>query len=182
MYSKERLLEKMKGLKALAERGVDGEKESAQRMLEKFMEKYGMTESDIGDEAVEIAWFRFQDFSEFRLISQIIYMVMGDCDTYRKLGKANRKHKALGVYCTAAERLEIELNIDFYKRAMQEELKLFYKAFMNKNNLFPPDGKARATTSSDELSREEALKLSFMMEGMEQHTIRKMIEGDNQDV
>lgn len=121
------MLEKLKGLKALAERGVNGEKESAQRMLEKFMEKYGITESDIGNDTVEIAWYRFQDFSEYRLISQIIYMVLGDCETYRKVGAKNRKHKVLGAYCTAAERLEIELNIDFYKRAMQEELKLFYK-------------------------------------------------------
>ncbi|MEK3987439.1 DUF2786 domain-containing protein [Paenibacillus sp. FSL K6-3166] len=178
MYDKEKMLEKLKGLKALAERGVDGEKESAQRMLEKLMEKYGITESDIGAETVEIAWFRYHDDSELRLLNQILYMVLGDCDFYSKLGASKRKHKVLGAYCTAAERLEIELNFDFYKRAMQEELKLFYSAFMNKNKLFPSEEKAKATTSGKALSREEELRLSFMMEGMERRTMTKMIEND----
>lgn len=114
--------------RALAERGVSGERESAQRMLEKYMEKYGITEDDIREKMIKIHWFRYKDYSELRLISQIIYMVMGDCETYSRLRKANRKHKVLGVYCTAAEKLEIELNFEFYNRAMQEELKLFYKA------------------------------------------------------
>ncbi|MEK3759667.1 DUF2786 domain-containing protein [Paenibacillus sp. FSL P4-0338] len=178
MYDKEKMLEKLKGLKALAERGVAGEKESAQKMLEKLMEKYGINENDIAAETVEMAWFRYHDDSEFRLLNQILYMVLGDCDYYNKLGASKRKYKVLGAYCTAAEHLEIELNFEFYKRAMQEELKLFYSAFMNKNKLFPSDEKPKAKSTCKDLSREEELRLSFMMEGMERRTMTKMIERD----
>lgn len=178
MYDKEKMSEKLKGLKALAERGVAGEKESAQKMLDKLMEKYGITERDICAKEMEIAWFRYHDDLEFRLLNQIIYMVFGDCDVYNKLGTSKRKHKVLGTYCTAAERLEIELNFEFYKRAMQEELKLFYSAFMYKNGLFPSDEKPKAITPGKFLSREEELRLSFMMEGMERRTMTKMIERD----
>lgn len=176
LYSKERMLEKMQGLKALAERGVAGEKEAAQKMLEKFMQKYDISETDIGEETVELAWFRYRDELESKLIHQIIYMVIGDCDMYCKRGKGNRKFKLLGAYCTAAERLEIELNFDFFNRAMQEELNFFYSAFLQKNKLFPPEEKARKSTSDDEMSTADLLKLSLMMEGIQRRTMAKMIE------
>lgn len=176
VYSNERMLEKMKGLKELAERGISGEKEAAQKMLEKFMQKYDISENDIGKETVEIAWFRYRSELESKLIQQIIYMVVGDCDMYSKNGKGNRKHKLTGVYCTAAERLEIELNFDFFNRAMQEELSLFYTAFIQKNKLFPPEEKSRESTANDDISDADLFKLSFMMEGMERRTMTKMIE------
>jgi hypothetical protein len=176
MYSKEQMSEKMKGLKALAERGVAGEKEAAQKMLDKLMEKYGISENDIAEEAVELAWFRYQSELEERLIMQIIYMVLGDCDMYRERGKGNRKLKVLGAYCNAAERLEIELNFDFFSKALKEELDIFYKAFANKNKLFPKEGKEREARPEDELSKAELLKLALMMEGMDRRTMTKMIE------
>ena len=146
------------------------------------MKKYGITENDIEIEAVDIAWFRYKEYSEKRLLHQIIYMVMGECDTYIQRGSTNRKHKLIGVYCTAAERLEIEMNFEFFNSAMQVELKTFYSAFMQKNRLFPPDDKARPASARDELSNEELIKLSFMMEGIERHTLKKMIAGGNADV
>jgi len=178
VYSKEQMSEKMKGLKALAERGVAGEKEAAQKMLEKLMQKYDISEVDIGKETVELAWFRYRDELESNLINQIIYMVIGDCDMYSKRGKGNRKYKLVGAYCTAAERLEIELNFDFFNRAMQEELKFFYSAFLQKNKLFPPEEKARNSVSNDDMSSADLLKLSLMMEGMQRRTMTKMIESD----
>lgn len=44
---KKQLLNK---LKALAERGVGGEKETVQRKLKELMKKYGVEEADLSDE------------------------------------------------------------------------------------------------------------------------------------
>ena len=44
---KKQLLNK---LKTLAERGIGGEKETAQRKLEELMRKYGVEEADLSDE------------------------------------------------------------------------------------------------------------------------------------
>lgn len=44
--------ELLKKLKALAERGEAGERETARRKLEELMEKYGADEADLADEAL----------------------------------------------------------------------------------------------------------------------------------
>ena len=119
-------------------------------------------------------WFRYKDNLQRRLLNQIIYMILGNVDKYQRAGG---RHKLVGVYCTAAQRIEIEMNFEFFRNAMEKELETFYTAFCNKNRLFPPEEMAREKTSEDEISNLEALKIGMMMEGMERHTIKKMIEG-----
>lgn len=90
---------------------------------------------------------------------------------------SGRKRKKMGTECTAAERLEIEANYAFFKEAMKKELEIFYSAFANKNNLFPPADKVKPR-SIEELSPEEKAyyaKVGLMAEGMERHTLRKAI-------
>ena len=44
---RERILQKIKRVQALAERGIAGEQESAAATLERLMKQYGITEADI---------------------------------------------------------------------------------------------------------------------------------------
>lgn len=69
--------ELLKKIKALAERGVDGERESAQTLLARLMEQYGISETEIEEERRETAWFPYSQETERRLLNQIIYMVTG---------------------------------------------------------------------------------------------------------
>ena len=69
--------ELLKKIKALADRGVDGERESAQTLLTRLMEQYGISETDLEEERRETAWFRYSQETERRLLNQIIYMVTG---------------------------------------------------------------------------------------------------------
>ena len=69
--------ELLKKIKALADRGVDGERESAQTLLARLMEQYGISETDLEEERRETAWFRYSQGTERRLLNQIIYMVTG---------------------------------------------------------------------------------------------------------
>lgn len=172
---RERLLEKIRRVQALAERGVDGEKESAAALLERLMKQYGIDEAEIAEERRETEWFRFRTPLEEMLLNQVIYSIMGDCVTYcRTNGKCKRKHKVVGVDCTPAERLEIEISFEFFNAALQEEEKRFFRAFVQKNNIYPPQEKT--TAEGAELEKEEILKLAAMMDGMDVHTRRKMIE------
>lgn len=172
------LLERVKRVRALALRGVGGEQESAAAMLQKLMEKYGFTEADLETEQIEKAWFRYKTPIEEKLLGQVIYMIMGSCPVYsRYRANPKRTHKVTGVECTAAQRLEIEMAFEFYRDALEKEMQLFYRAFVSKNSLFPPPELAGDTAPPEALSREEAIKLSFLMEGMDRHTMRKMIEG-----
>ena len=45
-------IEMIKKVKALANRGVGGEKEDAAKLLEKLMKKYGIEEADISEDIV----------------------------------------------------------------------------------------------------------------------------------
>ena len=77
MTERERLLEKVKRVQALAERGVDGEKDSAAALLDRLMKQYGISEAEIAEERREIAWFRFKTPLERKLLNQVIYTVTG---------------------------------------------------------------------------------------------------------
>lgn len=171
MRNKEDLLKK---IKALAERGVGGEKDSAEKLLSQLMEKYGITEESISEDTVECEWFRYKDNLQRRLLNQIIYMVLGNVDTYKRKGG---RHKLVGAYCTTYQRIEIEANYEFFKNALEKEMKTFFSAFCSKNRLFPPEEMERESTPEDEISELEALKISMMMEGMEKYTMMKMLEG-----
>ena len=49
MTERERLLEKIRKVQALANRGADGEKQSAAALLDKLMKQYGIDEAEIAE-------------------------------------------------------------------------------------------------------------------------------------
>ena len=55
MTERERLLEKIRKVQALANRGADGEKQSAAALLDKLMKQYGIDEAEIAEERLESA-------------------------------------------------------------------------------------------------------------------------------
>lgn len=180
MTERERILQKIKRVQALAERGVAGERESAAATLDRLMKQYGISEADIAEERREIAWFRFKTPLERKLLGQVIYSVTGRAasgcvGTYTK-----RPRKELGIECTAAERLEIELSFEFFNAAMQEEMERFFRAFVNKNDIFPTEDKA-GVGEGPPLPIEEAIKLSLMMDGMDTHTRRAALESGGRE-
>lgn len=71
MSGKEDLLERIRAVKALADRGERGEKENAQALLEKLMQKYSVTEADLEVERIETAWFSYHEELERRILNQV---------------------------------------------------------------------------------------------------------------
>ena len=95
--------ELLKKIKALADRGADGERESAQTLLTRLMEQYGISETEIEEERRETAWFPYSQETERRLLNQIIYMVTG-AGGFGCVGEySGRKRKKMGTECTAAD-------------------------------------------------------------------------------
>lgn len=179
---REKLLQKIKRVQALAERGEGGEKENAAALLERMMKQYGISESDIAEEHREIAWFRYKTPLERKLLVQVIYTVTGRV-CYGCVGThTGRSRKQVGLECTAAERLEIEISFEFFNAALQTEIERFYSAFLIKNNIFPPDGKAvDKAPDPEEMSEEEKWKLGLIMAGMDEHTRLAMLESGVQE-
>lgn len=173
MTERDKIVDKLKGIKALAERGIDGEKTAALNLLDKLMTKYNITDSDLEKEDTNLEFFKFENELHRKLISQIIYMILGDVEMYRQ----KYKYKQIAVYCTKAECLEIKICIEFYWRAFNEEMELFYFAFLEKNSLFPTPEKA-GNVSEIKLSSNDMLKLNYLMEGMEKHIRRQALTGE----
>lgn len=166
---RDKVLEKLRKIKELAERGVGGERDTALQMYNKLIEKYSIADSEILAEKLTKYWFSYKDELSRKLIIQIFYKVTGSTTYWVKTDK---RHKQVGIECTELELDEIKFYYNFYIVHLREELDIFMRAFMNVNELFP-DSSARCYEESDdnnELTEKEIERLSKifnMAKGME---------------
>ena len=79
---REKIAEKLKKIKALAERGVGGEKETAMRMYEDLKARYEIEDEEIMLDAVTLHWFSYADSLEEDLLTQIFYKVTGSASYF----------------------------------------------------------------------------------------------------
>lgn len=130
---------RIKKLQALAERGVGGEKETAARKLQELLEKNGISSvEELAQDEYIFTLFSYNGVLGRKLLSQCIYKVMG-YDSDRTQYKPPHTRQKIGVYCTKAQKLEIELEFEFYERLFEEQQELFLSAFIQKQRIFPPD-------------------------------------------
>jgi hypothetical protein len=182
MTERERLLEKLAAVKALADRGVDGEKAAAENRLRLMMEKYGITEADLEDASVRLYWIRYKTEYERRLLYQLAYKYTGSGHAHGCVGTyTGRSRKKVGIDCTTAQYIEIEADFEFYRAALAEEMELFYTAFINKNRLFPPPELAGDIEDSGEIDLVRLGKLQAMMGGIEQRSRNKALTEGSED-
>ena len=134
--TKEQAADKLKKLKALAERGVGGERESALKLYHKLLEKYQIDEGEILEERVTLHWFSYKTELEEDLLTQIFYKVTGSPSYHHYTGNYSRRKKR-GCNCTEMEAVEIKMLFDFYRQELQRELEGFLLAFYQGNNIFP---------------------------------------------
>lgn len=143
---KEKIAAKLAKIKALAEHGVGGEKETALRMYEELKTKYEIKDEEIMLDAVEVHWFGYSTQLEEDLLTQIFYKVTGSPVYKVWTGKYSRRKKR-GCECTEIEAAEIKLLFAFYKEELKREMEAFMTAFKVGNNLYP-DKTARCYTES----------------------------------
>ncbi len=169
---KDKLVRRLKKLLSLAERGVGGEKQNAQRMLDNLLEKHGINLCDITDDVTETHWFKYPrgDFNK-RLLFQVIYAVCGKRDTW--VSKYRRYQ--VGVDCTEYERVQIKIQFEAYQQALESELNLAYEAFLQVNCIFPENAKL---ADIDERDMECLTRLAEIASGMKKVEIRQALPKD----
>lgn len=86
MTEREELLRRLERVRALAERGVDGEKENAEALLQRLMVKYGITDEDIEENSIQTYFIRYQTYWERKLLYQLAYMHLGSGHAYGCVG------------------------------------------------------------------------------------------------
>lgn len=134
--NREQAAEKLKKIKALAERGVGGEKETAMKLYRELLEKYQIEETEVLEDLVTTHWFNYRTELEEDLLTHIFYMVTGS-PAYRRYTGQYKRRKKRGCDCTELEAIEIKLLFDFYRQELEREMEAFLVAFKNGNNLFP---------------------------------------------
>ena len=144
---RDKIAAKLKKIKALAERGVGGEKETAMRMYEDLKTRYELEDEEIMLDAVTLHWFGYADELEERVLRWIFYKVTGDASYHIYTGKYSRRKKR-GCDCTEIEAAEITLLYNFYKEELKRELEAFLVAFRCGNDLYP-DETARCYKEND---------------------------------
>lgn len=146
----EKIQAKLRKLQALAERGVGGEKETAQRMLEKLIARHGLSLDDLADERREIRWFPAPTKFDVRLANQIMAKVCNTDDP--KVYGSKSRQKQVGVEVTPSEAIEFELHYDTLRKALAEHFKDAFSAFVQANRLFsdlPGDDRFTAMSERD---------------------------------
>lgn len=172
----EKTKERIKKLQALAERGVGGEKETAKVKLEKLLADNGIYSlEELEEDKVEYFLFSYKGKHEIKLLKQCVYKVLGakaDRTAYRSHGYRQK----IGYYCTRAQKIEIELEFEFYRNVFYEELDTFMNAFIQVQNIFPTDA---PKCTPENLSKEEMERLEKMFnmaKGIDKKSRVQMIE------
>ncbi len=167
-----KILALAKKLKELSERGEGGERENASEALQRLLFKYGLTLADIIDNDIRIYDLKYPKGAQ-RFAAQVCGNVLGyKCSIYK-----NKIVNGLRLKCTPSQIVEISARLDFFWKAYQQELKLFYKAFVHKNGLGAPVAEEE-DDDCIKLSPEEQAELyrmSEMMSGITRHQFRKSL-------
>ena len=147
-------------VKALAEEGVAGEKENAKLLLDKLCKKHNIRLEDIDDERVDFFDISWTSQYERRLFNQVFYSVVGNLD--------NEK----GFYTYRHRRN------NFYKYHLEKDMKLFYDAFVEQNDIYPTKDKIKPIENRATLT-EEQLRVLRLSKSLERHNYNLQIEGGN---
>lgn len=173
-------IELAKKLKALSDKGIGGEKVNAEKMLNELMKKHNLTIEDIEGEKTEDYYFNIKK-EHHSLFVQIVGNVKYKLPIYGEFpDNLIKDYKLKGNYmvtCTVSEFIEIETMFDHYSSLYENELEIFFGAFLSANNLLitPPKDEQR---SIDDLSPEELKKWKreqIMAAGIKSETFRKRL-------
>ncbi|MBQ9700122.1 MAG: DUF2786 domain-containing protein [Lachnospiraceae bacterium] len=167
----DKTIQRIKKLQVLAERGVGGEKETAERKLQRMLEENGIHSlEELETDKVEYFLFSYKGEHEIKLFIQCMYKVLtaaGDRTPYRSKGTRQK----IGIYCTKAQKIEIELEFEFYRNLFYEELEDFMRAFIQAQGIFPPD----APQAEERELNAKDMKVALMSSGIKKRTRAAMI-------
>jgi hypothetical protein len=179
----EKNIELLKKLKALSEKGVGGEATNATDMLNKLLKKHNLTLEDLEEDKKNDYYFSTSGMHS-ELLHQIAKMVNSEVKCYDVPLKMVKKHKLSGNFilnCTSAEFIEIDQMFSVYKNLLDKELKVFYYAFLQTNDLLitPKKGSEKKLSDLSKEEKEQLLRANEMASLIKKETVRKQISNSN---
>jgi hypothetical protein len=141
------IIERLKKVRALSER---------ERMLDALLRKYGLTESDLIDREKRECSFIYGNKWERDLLIQIVGCVLNEGTV-----TCWRKKKRLIFKLTKLEQAEIGMRYNLYRKAIKNDLHLFFRAFYVKHHIFASSAGVGETPSAKEIARIVAMTRSM---------------------
>ena len=178
----EALMRRIGKIKALAERGVDGEQAAAQAMLENILARHNLTLADIEDAAPVRNWVEvsFSGKHEKTLMTHVILKVRQEPDTFR-IRRAKRVRSSYWVELSAAEHVEVEFLFELMRKALADEFDKVLTAFIFTNKLMGPrrerdedDDKPDTRTHEERMRTRQIAQMAM---GMSRVNVTKAIKG-----
>lgn len=158
--SSEKIILLIKKLKELAERGIGGEKDNAERMMWEIMLKHGITSDMIEENELKKKFFYYLKGEEWLLVQTIAAVVGSKVYKKRIIKEANQSRYRWMV--TDSEAIEIWARFGFYKSIFEEEIKKLKLAFIIKHKIFANDVDRNDVDASEKELKEfaEAMEMS----------------------
>lgn len=168
----EKVMDQLRKIAALADRGFMGEAAMARQILEKKLREYGLTVDDLYKDAKKVRMFRYQNELERRLLVQILVHYFGSSSDEFKGGLIIRKKKVIEIELTDLDYAELSSEYGYYRDAFAREIKksneAFLVAFVNRFDLFdvtPTSDRPTKELSPEELKRTlDALRIARTIE------------------
>lgn len=151
MENKEKLKSKARKLKALADRGVEGEKQNAQRRYEEFIKKHKLDESEI-DPQLNNRRFRVKNYDDLMILNNVILSV-------NPFTKINNNELFLDVDLDDEDFREVKEKFRYFMKLFRVEKELLTMAFFSKHQkFFEPDDNAKNKWRESRAENEELKK------------------------
>lgn len=132
-----KLVDKLRKLKSLAERGVGGEKTNAESLLFKLARKHGLSVDELLlDEETKEYEFHVSGYGKYELFIQIYCMVL-DTNSMSYARDSKRHRSYIRVKLTKLQYEEISHIYETLIPKMYEEFEITRSAFFSSHKLYP---------------------------------------------
>lgn len=169
------LLNLIRKLKELADRGEGGEKDNAANKLQSLLDKHGISLEDINEDVLKEREFTLKQH-QIKFFVQVAYSCFGKETTiYKYQNEKKRKEVKRFLKLTDAQFIELTAKFDFYWDKYEKDLEIFYSAFIQKNELYVKGSSSNDLTQNE---IEEINKVRAMMYGLDKHSFYKQIENE----
>jgi len=185
--TQQQIIDRILKVKALADRGTDGEREAAAGLLKELMEKYHITDADLGEEIPKMHIIQLGDPIFKHLFVQLHSKMFGKERPVYDIRKMHKKDKKIlsdagygdkdadaAIECTPSEFIEIRTLFSIYKEDFERQFKVFRYAYYDRNDLLIESSKEESEVTEEELERYRKAALMSMV--IDKKEIHKMIE------
>ena len=181
--TREEILERLRKMKALANAGVGGERENAEKLLEELAARHGINLDDLEGDEVEKYVVKFSQTWQRDLFNQLMGVMRQEKaergETLREKELELWKRRFGTKYCMVTENytyatkcdwIELSAKFEVLKADYKRQQKSFYLAFLMANDLLTdPNDDAPEPTPEQEKAYKAAAFMSMSIERTSLH-------------